>query len=426
MRSVQKFFSIFFVFSFLFLNIAWADQGVNEEGEREEREALRQEIRTLKSRLTELESRLDKAEKTVSEGPILPAERYKVPEFLHDLTISGMVVSSANYNLNEPDDRLNRFHQFDGTADTFQVDEAQLIFHKHPEEGIGFRTDLIFGEIADNIASGGSSSTDSVDLEQAYVNYRTPINDRPLDIWFGKYVTLAGAEVIEDPSNYNWNITHSFMFYYGIPFTHTGVRASYAATDWATAIAGVNNGWDVETDNNHSKTLETGLSLTPYEWLTWFTSFYYGAEQSGDQGNQRSMVSSVVTVKPMEHLTAMIDTLYGFEENAVSTSQDAEWWGIAGYLRYMLTERWGLSGRLEFFDDNDGSRTISGSANGGPSTRTAQELWEVTLTTDYQLYPGLIGRLEYRHDESDKNLFQEEGKSVDSQDLVALQFLYAF
>lgn len=421
---MRRLFSITSVFLLLSVNVAWADQGMLEDPDKK---MLRQEIQALKERLGALERRLSAAEeKVVSEGPLLPAERYKLPEFMHDLTISGMVSSSVNYNANEPDDRVNDFHQFDGTVNTFQVDQAQLIFHKHPEEGVGFRTDIIFAEVADNIASGGTSSSDNVDLEQAYVNYRASVYDRPLDIWFGKYVTLAGAEVIEDPSNTNWNITHSFMFYYSIPFTHTGARASYAATDWLTAIAGVNNGWDLLTDNNHAKTLETGLSLTPNDWLNWFTSFYHGAEQATDQGNQRSMVSSVVTLKPMENLTAMIDTVYGFEEHAVSTTQDAEWWGIAGYLRYMLSEKWGVSGRLEFFDDNDGIRTVSGSANGGPGTRTAQELWEVALTTDYQLYEGLLVRAEYRHDESDQNLFTDKGTLDDSQDLVSLQAIYAF
>ncbi len=438
MNRFQKVITYLVAFSFLSLNLALADQDPDSyekkpaavkkqmEDTDPEREALRAEIRALKSRLSALESRLDDTEKKVSEGPAWPAERYKLPEYLHDLTISGMVSSSANYNANEPNDRLNRFHQFDSTANTFQVDTAELIFHKHPEEGIGFRTDLIFGEIADNIASGGTSSSDNVDLQQAYVNYRASVYDRPLDIWFGKYVTLAGAEVIEDPSNYNWNITHSFMFYYSIPFTHTGARATYAATDWLTAIVGVNNGWDVLTDNNHAKTLETGLSLTPYDWLSWFTSFYHGAEQASDQGNQRSLVSSVLTVKPMENLTAMVNVDYTFEENAITPGANAEWYGIAGYLRYMLTEKWGLSGRVEFFNDKDGVRTVGPGANGGPTTATPQELWEFTLTTDYQLYAGLVGRLEYRHDKSDRNLFQDKGTADDSQDLVTLQFLYAF
>jgi len=398
----------------------------SETARADDDEATRREIQALKNRITELERRLDKTEKTVKEGPPLPAERYKLPEYLHDLTLSGLAMASGTYNLNEPNDRLNRFHQFDSTANTFQVDEVQLIFHKHPEEGIGFRTDLVFAEVADNIASNGTSSTDNLDVEQAYVNYRITPNDRPLDIWFGKYVTLAGAEVIEDPSNYNWNITHSFMFYYSIPFTHTGARATYSPVDWATLIVGVNNGWDALTDNNNAKTLETGLGLTPYEWLSWFTSFYHGAEQAGDQGNQRSLVSNVLTLKPMEKLTLMVNADYAFEENAVSTTQDAEWWGIAGYIRYMLTEKWGASGRIEFFDDNDGARTVGPGANGGPSTRTPQELWEVTLTTDYQLYEGLVARLEYRHDESDQNLFQDKGTAEDSQDIVSVQALYAF
>ncbi len=429
MKRLKKLFACYLVFMFLWLNIAWADEGMDREGESQ---MLRQEIQLLKQRLTELERRLERAETRVqlSEGPPLPAERYKVPDYLHDLTISGIAAASGTYNFNEPNDRLNRFHQFDNAANNFQVDTVELIFHKHPEEGVGFRTDLVFAEIADQIASTNTSSSDNMDVQQAYVNYRVSVDDRPLDLWLGKYVTLAGAEVIEDPSNYNWNITHSFMFYYAIPFAQTGARATYAPVDWATVIAGVNNGWDVVHDNNHSKTLETGLGLTPYDWLSWFTSFYHGAEQAADQGNQRSMVSSVLTLKPMENLTAMVDTVYGFEEDAVSTTQDAEWWGIAGYLRYMLTEKWGLSGRLEFFDDNDGIRTLGtsggGSANGGPGSRTPQELWEATVTTDYTLYPGLVCRLEYRHDESDQNLFQDKGTSDDSQDLVTFQALYFF
>ena len=429
----QLIFLSLFCFTVSLTHPLWADEGPDDN------EALRREIQALKGRLTELERRLEKTEAQakakVSEGPMLPEERYKLPEFMHDLTISGMAVASGNYNVNRPGDRLNRFHQFDATADTFQIDEAQLIFHKHPEEGIGFRTDLVFAEIAQNIGSSGTLTTDDIDVEQAYVNYRFTPSDRPLDIWFGKYVTLAGAEVIEDPSNYNWNITHSFMFYYAIPFTHTGMRATYAPMNWATVIVGVNNGWDALTDNNHAKTLETGLSLTPYDWLSWFTSFYYGAEQSGDQGNQRSLVTSVLTLKPAEKLTAMAEADYAFEEAGVSTTTDAEWWGIAGYLRYMLSEKWGFSARAEFFDDNDGVRTLgtsgSGSANGGPSSRTPQELWEFTVTTDYMLYPGLVGRLEYRHDESDHNLFLDGGTSAssandDSQDMVSLQALYAF
>ena len=432
MGHFKKIFSIFTIVSFVLFNTAaWADEGVTGY---DEKDTLRQEVQILKERLRALERRLEitetkaeRAQARVSVAPAAPRGGFELPEFLQDLTISGMVMTSGNYNANEPDDQLNRFHEFDATANTFQLDEVQLIFQKEPEEGIGFRTDLIFAEVADNIASGGTSSSDNLDVEQGYVSYRTSLYDHPLDIWFGKYTTLAGAEVIEDPSGYNWNITHSFLFYYTIPFTHTGVRVTYAPYDWLTVIAGVNNGWDVLTDNNNAKTLETGLGLTPYDWLSWFTSFYHGAEQSGDQGNQRSLISSVLTVTATDKLTLMVDGVYGFEEDIADVSLgtlDAEWWGIAGYLRYMLSDEWGLSLRAELFNDHDGVRTLS--ANGGPSTRTEQELWEFTVTTDYTLYEGLVLRAEYRHDESDKNLFQDKGNANDSQDIVSLQTIYSF
>ncbi|MBI4437067.1 MAG: outer membrane beta-barrel protein [Candidatus Omnitrophica bacterium] len=418
---MKKMISLLVALSFLSLNVAWADE------DPEETQSLRREIQELKERLSELEKRLDHAEEkvsAVSAGPMLPAERYKLPEFMHDLTISGMAVSSVNYNANEPNNRLNTLHQFDSQANSFTLDEAQIIFHKHPEEGIGFRTDFVVGEIAQTIGSAGTSTSDDIDLEQAYVNYRASVYDRPLDIWFGKYVTLAGAEVIEDPSNYNWNITHSFLFYYAIPFTHTGVRATYAATDWLTAIVGVNNGWDAVQDNNNAKTLEAGVSITPVSWVTLFSSFYYGAEQASDEGEQRILTSNVLTLKPVESLTLMVEGTYGHEEDALGVGLDADWAGVAGYARYMMNEKWGLVGRIEFFDDKDGARTAT--AN-GMSARTIQELWGLTLGTDYMLYPGLVGRIEYRHDESDKNVFQDEkAEAIDSQDLVTLQFLYAF
>ena len=40
-----------------------------------------------------------------------------------------------------------------------------------------------------------------------------------------EFVTLLGEEIIPTYSNQNYNESHSYIFGFGIPFTHTGIRA---------------------------------------------------------------------------------------------------------------------------------------------------------------------------------------------------------
>ncbi len=78
----------------------------------------------------------------------------------------------------------------------------------------------------------------AVDLPQAYIG----ISHGPFALQAGKFETLAGAEVIEDPSNND--ISRSILFGYAVPFTHTGARLTYTMSPAVSLIAGVDNGWD--------------------------------------------------------------------------------------------------------------------------------------------------------------------------------------
>jgi len=81
------------------------------------------------------------------------------------------------------------------------------------------------------------------DVTQAFLQYA----GGPLTLIAGKFVTLQGSEVIWSPTNPN--ISRSILFG-AIPFTTPGVRATWAASDTVSLIAGVNNGWDQLTDAN--------------------------------------------------------------------------------------------------------------------------------------------------------------------------------
>lgn len=389
--------------------------------------SLQAEIQALKQRISQLEVRLEKPE---SPKPT------PIGEAAGGLRLSGMVETSANYNFNQPNSRNNYFHEFDARSNNMQLDMLELII-QHQSQGenpVAVRADLVVGETAETIASTGSI-TDDVDLQQAYISWKPTILDHEIDIWAGKYVTLAGAEVIPDPSGYNWNMSRSFMFFYSIPFTHTGIRSMIPIIDGKlTSYLGVNNGWDVAEDNNEGKTLETALSMTPWDWLSVFSSFYYGNEAAtGSIADNRNIWSTVATLKSpwdnewLNRLTLMVNYDLGHEEEGSAADLNANWSGLATYARYMVTDKLALSTRYEYFDDNDGVRTSS--ANGISSVSrpsTGVYLQEVTTTLEYPFVDELIGRLEYRHDWTEDKFFEKNGKRTEHQNIISGELIYLF
>ena len=106
----------------------------------------------------------------------------------------------------------------------------------------------------------------------------TNTKERRRESWpavYPAFVTLHSTEVIA--STGNTNISRSILFG-SVPFTHTGVRGSWALNDQVSFYAGLNNGWDQLTDSNKPKTVELGASLNPIRPLTLMVSDYYGKE----------------------------------------------------------------------------------------------------------------------------------------------------
>src|ERR1700761_34815 len=149
------------------------------------------------------------------------------------LQINGYVAASYYVSNGYP----FNIHQFDVDHDTFQLDQAGLSVAYQPKEGFGAMVDLIAGEDAKILHAAEDGHTDSFDLRQAFLQYATG----PFTIMAGKFVTLAGAEVINP--TLNTNFSRSLLFFDCEPLTHTGVRATYALTDTITLTGGVNNGW---------------------------------------------------------------------------------------------------------------------------------------------------------------------------------------
>ena len=346
---------------------------------------------------------------------------------LWGIELGGMLYSSYEYNFNRPDSESNSLRIFDNDHNDFNLDLFQLSISKETQSGLGFTAILDFGETAGGIASDWdgdgelSSSEESNDFEvqEAYVSYTIPIG-QGLEVKGGKFVTLLGAEVIESP--YNYNVSRSFLFGFAIPFTHTGVLFSYPLSDRVSLTAGVVNGWDNVDDNNDGKSFLGGLSLEPMEGVSWSFNGVYGSEQTGLGGSKRGVFDTVLSYTPIEHLEFNFNYDRGTESNILTNGDEALWQGIAGIVSIgggLFEPSWApfsLALRGEWFSDEDGART-----------GTAQDLWELTTTLKWEISEHLEVRLEYRHDDSNKRVFEKkDGIFKGDQNTLATEIALLF
>lgn len=270
---------------------------------------------------------------------------------------------------------------------------------------VGAKFEGSFGTDADVIASNGQSRSGS-NLTQAYLQFV----GGPVTFLVGKFSTLAGAEVIEAPGNSNYS--RSYLFGEAIPFTHTGVRATYAVNSKVSVVAGLNNGWDDWKFVQKKKTLEGALLLTPSPGYSLNLQSYNGNDFAAN-GNSaiglppvfanRMLYDGVLTVHATGALTLVANYDNGTQIAGLAGAVGvAHWNGIAGYATYQFRPQFGLSLRKETFHDVDGFRT-----------GIAQRLQSNTATLNYTPGSNYLFRVEYRLDSADANNFTYRDAGVD-------------
>jgi hypothetical protein len=371
--------------------------------------------------------------------------RPKAPEgqpktYLEELTLFGYVENSFVGNLRGAGrSGRNELRLYDLDSDyTFNM--AELSLKKDPSDRYPFGFGLVItggedaqknhalGIFRDDEDAFPFRNTDKVDLQEAYLAYKIPVGGG-LTLKGGKFVTLLGYEVIESPNNLNFS--RGNLFIYSSPLTHVGALVTYAVTDWLSLTAGPVVGWDVASDNNDAMSVMGQVAVTPIKDLTTNLNWITGPEQTDNDRNARTVLDLVVNYTGIKALTLGLNVDYGWEDReaslaAAATRQnnDASWWGWAAYAAYDWTDKLRTAVRLGYFDDTDGVRTLAVA----PGARV--ELYDVTATVQYKIWRGLVGRLEYRHDEANRPVFKIQNPgpvpTSQAQDTLTVSLHYLF
>jgi hypothetical protein len=338
------------------------------------------------------------------------------------MDLSGFIDGYYSANFNRPADsidgvsgnQVNQLYNFNDKTDQFNLSAAKLTLNHDPDP-VGAHVDLVYGRTNHFINGGNSDQADYV--EQAFLSLKPP-KAKGFELDFGKFVTSAGAEVIEAKDN--WNYSRSLLFTLAIPYWHFGARTSMPVSKTDTIGVQVVNGWNNVSKSNGGATVGLTNALVKPKY-SWFVNYYGGPENANTTNGFRNLADTTILLTPTAKFNAYINYDYGQnrDANAANGGDGAllHWQGVAFAARGQVTPTSALTGRFEYFKDYNGW-----------STGMTQDLKEFTATYEYKWAEGLLTRIEYRGDFSNKTYFTKDSTpmSKDNQSTLTVAFIAFF
>ncbi len=278
---------------------------------------------------------------------------------------------------------------FNTYQDHFQAQQQWLYVEKVADgsEGMdyGFRMDLMYGTDAANTQAFGNdpgtydfqNGWDHGEYGWALPQLYGEIAMGDVSVKAGHFYTLLGYEVVGAPGNFFYS--HAFTMNFSEAFTHTGVLASYAASDDVTLYGGWTLGWDTGFNQfGGGNSFLGGASVQIFDELN--ATYILTAGNLGwlGDGYTHSVVLNYAITDKLNYIA---------QSDLVTTNVDAiadggstyHTIGINQYLIYWMSDRVGFGGRAEWWKANGIS------------------YYETTLGFNYKPCANLVVRPEVRY-----------------------------
>jgi hypothetical protein len=334
------------------------------------------------------------------------------------VTVSGYVEAFWQWNFNEPSNFITNYRGFDDRHNIFAIDNAVLdVSGKYDRVSarvalqVGITPEAYYSAepVWRATAGAGASGPDVWKfIQQANVGYLAPLG-RGLQLDAGVFLSPIGPESIAVKDNFNWSRSNLF---FGLPFYHSGVRATYPLTDRLSAELMLTNGWNSVIDDNIQLSFEGHVTYTVPDKLTFQVLYFGGVErpQNAPEGAPwRNLFDAYATYSPTKWLSAILHGDAGYEPNNFGTSG---WAAGAASLRVQPLSWLYLSARTDRFREWIASNAL-GTATplfwGGSRWVASQ-----TATIDVRPNDNMSVRLEYRHDQSEQPIYFAGNVTVDA------------
>ena len=305
------------------------------------------------------------------------------------IKFSFFVEGGVTGNPQDPDSRQNFGRAFDDRSNEPMLNQATLTIERAlvPVAGEfdwGFK--LQAGAGSDGRFLNTLGTLENVNrgiimpyIVEAYGNLHAPLSflnkDAGVDLRFGQFVTLLGAETVDPRTNYFYS--HDYIFNFGIPLQHVGVLSTIHFNPTVDLYAGITRGANTSVyDNNGYAAFLGGFGLNNLLGgkLTLLATTSIGPENprefTGVQFNGvgelvdvhrsdlRYYSDLVVTYKATDKLTSITEGVYTYDDGF-----DTSFYGGSETLAYAINDKFTAAARFEAVRDSSGFYVAQFGAN---------------------------------------------------------------
>lgn len=360
---------------------------------------------------------------TTAQGEAAPAPATYVETTLAGFKLSGFAEASYAYSGRSLDDTAIVGRLYDRLQNRFTLNALAVVLDRPYDPAkfsAGFHSEVLLGQNATLIKSGGLDLGTQGDIPHLYVTLNVPTGSgNGVQFKAGRIPTLMGLEVIETVANPNWSEGNQFIYVEN--FTGLGVSVETKFNRYLDVQLRVINGWDQIRDNNNRKSLMGRVGIYPDALTSIGIVGFWGPEQTGNDDANRYGVEGLLWRK-LGKAAVWLQGDYGKEQaNAAlpDPTQDAQWWAFGGWVTYDFTSSASLSLRGDYVHDENGART---SAFLGFPANAGHKFGSGTATLNIRAWPNALVRPEVRYDRSTLSAF--DGKKDQVTFALAVAYLY--
>jgi hypothetical protein len=290
--------------------------------------------------------------------------------------ISGWLNGGFVGNFGVPPSKFNGPYNAVDRANEAMMNQVYFIAERtlptDGSNGIGYRTDLLYGEDFPLAMSlGWETNPGPTDWNSGeYYGLAIPqlyaeVGNQDISLKLGHFYTIVGYEGVPAVGNFFYQKAYSYQF--AGPFTHWGGLVNWKASDNVEVDAGIVNGWN-GLASPYSDANFLGRVRAKNDDNSFATSF---AIVSGNEGNDfsplfqpappltsanRTRYSLLFEWRPTDNVEYVFHQWLGTQAKGLADGGTALWAGIDQYLYYRVSKTWLWGARFEWFQDTDGTR----------------------------------------------------------------------